>query len=191
MSPNRPADDDDYADYEEGCYCHIRPPCGYCTRAWDCDCEGNYSDGHAVGCPDAVDYTHPEERAATGDEVPTEPRQLATLGGTGARMAKRPAGLLSGSLVRATQAIAGENAPSPGYTWAECLCHEIDPSDTPCVTCFARFKPEPWVEVGERVTLHVGALKLSVEVTAVTSTGCTADGYQWVFTLQAEPAARG
>lgn len=35
--------------------------------------------------------------------------------------------------------IKRENKPDPGCEWAECLCREIDPSDTPCVTCEARF----------------------------------------------------
>ena len=35
--------------------------------------------------------------------------------------------------------IKRENKPEPGFEWAECLCREIDPSDTPCVTCEARF----------------------------------------------------
>ena len=56
--------------------------------------------------------------------------------------------LMSGSLVRATLAgqktqtrrpIKRENKPDPGCEWAECLCREIDPSDTPCCTCEARF----------------------------------------------------
>ena len=56
--------------------------------------------------------------------------------------------LMSGPLVRATLAglktqtrrpIKRENKPDPGFEWAECLCREIDPSDTPCVTCEARF----------------------------------------------------
>jgi hypothetical protein len=56
--------------------------------------------------------------------------------------------LMSGPLVRATLAgqktqtrrpIKRENKPDPGFEWAECLCREIDPSDTPCATCAARF----------------------------------------------------
>ena len=56
--------------------------------------------------------------------------------------------LMSGPLVRATLAglktqtrrpIKRENKPDPGFEWAECLCREIDPSDTPCCTCEARF----------------------------------------------------
>jgi len=35
--------------------------------------------------------------------------------------------------------IKRENKPDPGCEWAECLCREIDPSDTPCCTCAARF----------------------------------------------------
>ena len=66
--------------------------------------------------------------------------------------------LMSGPLVRATlegakpeyarsypaktqtrRPIRCENKPDPGFEWAECLCREIDPSDTPCATCAARF----------------------------------------------------
>lgn len=66
--------------------------------------------------------------------------------------------LMSGPLVRATlegakpeyaraypaktqtrRLIKRENKPDPGFEWAECLCREIDPSDTPCATCAARF----------------------------------------------------
>ena len=66
--------------------------------------------------------------------------------------------LMSGPLVRATlegakpeyarsypaktqtrRPIKRENKPDPGFEWAECLCREIDPSDTPCCTCEARF----------------------------------------------------
>lgn len=56
--------------------------------------------------------------------------------------------LMSGPLVRATLAglktqtrrpIKRENKPDPGFEWAECLCREIDPSDTPCATCAVRF----------------------------------------------------
>ena len=66
--------------------------------------------------------------------------------------------LMSGPLVRATlegakqeyarsypaktqtrRPIKRENKPDPGFEWAECLCREIDPSDTPCCTCAARF----------------------------------------------------
>ena len=66
--------------------------------------------------------------------------------------------LMSGPLVRATlegakpeyarsypaktqtrRPIKRENKPDPGLEWAECLCREIDPSDTPCATCAYRF----------------------------------------------------
>lgn len=64
--------------------------------------------------------------------------------------------LMSGPLVRATlEGAKPEYARSypaktqtrrpikrdimPGFPWPECLCREIDPSDTPCATCAARF----------------------------------------------------
>jgi hypothetical protein len=59
---------------------------------------------------------------------------------------------MSGPLVRAVLAgqktqtrrpIKRENKPDPGFEWAECLCREIDPSDTPCATCAARFPGLP------------------------------------------------
>lgn len=33
-----------------------------------------------------------------------------------------------------------EHESDPGYAWAECLCAEIDPEDTPCVVCDARYE---------------------------------------------------
>lgn len=44
-----------------------------------------------------------------------------------------------------------ENAPSPGREWAECLCREIDPADTPCVICDARFGASPYGDAGDRL----------------------------------------
>lgn len=69
-------------------------------------------------------------------------------GREGVEMGREIPILMSGPLVRATLAglktqtrrpIKRENKPDPGCEWAECLCREIDPSDTPCVTCEARF----------------------------------------------------
>lgn len=66
--------------------------------------------------------------------------------------------LMQGPLVRATLAglktqtrrpIKKEALPYTGYKWAECLCKEIDPSDTPCVTCAMRFPGIP--EAGDRL----------------------------------------
>jgi len=34
-----------------------------------------------------------------------------------------------------------EQDPEPGHSWRECLCHAIDPADTPCDVCHARFGP--------------------------------------------------
>jgi len=56
--------------------------------------------------------------------------------------------LMKGPLVRATlegrktqtrRPIKQEAQPDLGFEWAECLCREIDPSDTPCATCASRF----------------------------------------------------
>jgi len=74
-------------------------------------------------------------------------------------MRERPI-LFSGHLVRAILAgtktvtrrpVRRENKPAPGSTWAECLCREIDPSDTPCVVCDARFGACPFGETGDRL----------------------------------------
>ena len=65
--------------------------------------------------------------------------------------------LMQGPLVRATlegrktqtrRPVKNEALPYTGY-WAECLCKEIDPSDTPCVTCAMRFPGIP--EAGDRL----------------------------------------
>ncbi len=64
---------------------------------------------------------------------------------------------MQGPLVRATlegrktqtrRPVKNEALPYTGY-WAECLCKEIDPSDTPCVTCAMRFPGIP--EAGDRL----------------------------------------
>lgn len=49
-----------------------------------------------------------------------------------------------------TRRLVKEAEPDPGHSWRECLCREIDPSDTPCVVCDARF-PGCHYEVGEVV----------------------------------------
>lgn len=72
-------------------------------------------------------------------------------------MRERPL-LMKGPLVRATlegrktqtrRPVKTESLPDPGFVWAECLCREIDPSDTPCPTCLARFPGIP--EAGDRL----------------------------------------
>ena len=66
--------------------------------------------------------------------------------------------LMSGPLVRATlegrktqtrRPIKQEAQPDLGFEWSECLCREIDPNDTPCVTCSVRFPGIP--EAGDRM----------------------------------------
>ena len=47
--------------------------------------------------------------------------------------------VLSGQKTQTRRPIKRENKPDPGFEWAECLCREIDPSDTPCATCASRF----------------------------------------------------
>lgn len=46
---------------------------------------------------------------------------------------------LAGRKWETRRVIKHENAPDPGHTWRECLCREIDASDTPCDVCLARF----------------------------------------------------
>jgi len=42
-----------------------------------------------------------------------------------------------------------EAMPDPGHAWRECVCAEIDPSDTPCVVCEARFGESPFGAPGD------------------------------------------
>ena len=87
-------------------------------------------------------------------------------------MTDRPI-LFSGPMVRAildgrktqTRRVikwADLDEPQPGYSWADCLCPEIDPADTPCEICAARFGvryeagdllwvKETWAEVDGRI----------------------------------------
>jgi len=82
--------------------------------------------------------------------------------------------LMKGPLVRATlegrktqtrRPVKTESLPDPGFVWAECLCREIDPSDTPCLTCLARFPGIP--EAGDRLwvreTWGIGSRPCPVE----------------------------
>ena len=66
--------------------------------------------------------------------------------------------LMKGPLVRATlegrktqtrRPIKQEAQPDLGFEWSECLCREIDPNDTPCVTCSVRFPGIP--EAGDHL----------------------------------------
>ena len=50
-----------------------------------------------------------------------------------------------------------QNAPDPGFVWAECLCRDIHPSDTPCPTCAARFSPSPYGQPGDRLIVKEAA----------------------------------
>lgn len=51
---------------------------------------------------------------------------------------------------KAQRRVTSQRALDPGNVWAECLCREIDPSDTPCLTCEGRYKAAPW-QVGDRL----------------------------------------
>ena len=51
--------------------------------------------------------------------------------------------ILDGHKTQSRRPIKKEATPDVGFEWAECLCREIDPSDTPCVTCEARFPGLP------------------------------------------------
>jgi hypothetical protein len=59
--------------------------------------------------------------------------------------------ILAGTKTQTRRVVKREHAPSPGYSWAECLCREIDPSDTPCVVCEARFGASPYGAPGDRL----------------------------------------
>jgi hypothetical protein len=47
--------------------------------------------------------------------------------------------ILDGHKTQSRRPIKKEATPDVGFEWAECLCREIDPSDTPCATCASRF----------------------------------------------------
>lgn len=51
--------------------------------------------------------------------------------------------VLSGQKTQTRRPIRRENKPDRGFAWRECLCREIDPSDTPCPMCDARFPEIP------------------------------------------------
>lgn len=51
--------------------------------------------------------------------------------------------VLSGRKTQTRRPIKRENKPDRGFAWRECLCREIDPSDTPCPMCDARFPEIP------------------------------------------------
>jgi hypothetical protein len=57
--------------------------------------------------------------------------------------------LLAGTKTQTRRTVKRENAPSPGYSWAECMCAEIDPADVPCVVCDSRFGACPYGEAGD------------------------------------------
>jgi hypothetical protein len=47
--------------------------------------------------------------------------------------------ILRGDKTQTRRVVKRENAPDPGHVWRPCLCRELDPSDTPCDVCTARF----------------------------------------------------
>ncbi len=59
--------------------------------------------------------------------------------------------ILDGSKTVTRRVIKRENAPDHGNVWQDCDCHDIDPSDTPCEVCVARFGPSPYGDAGDRL----------------------------------------
>lgn len=59
--------------------------------------------------------------------------------------------ILAGTKTVTRRPVRRENEPDPGKVWDECLCREIDPSDTPCVVCDARFGACPFGAPGDRL----------------------------------------
>jgi hypothetical protein len=57
---------------------------------------------------------------------------------------------LAGRKTQTRRVIKSEDDPDPGYVWSECLCREIDPSDTPCCVCECRFSA-PYARPGDVV----------------------------------------
>jgi hypothetical protein len=51
--------------------------------------------------------------------------------------------ILDGRKAVTRRLVAGERQPEPLHAWQDCDCREIDPSDTPCVVCLARFERCP------------------------------------------------
>lgn len=47
--------------------------------------------------------------------------------------------ILDGRKTQTRRVVKHESQPETGAIWRECVCREIDPSDTPCVVCEARF----------------------------------------------------
>ncbi len=73
-----------------------------------------------------------------GREIPilmSGPLVRATLAGQKTQT-RRPIKRENGALLAALRLIRDLD---PEFEWAECLCREIDPSDTPCATCASRF----------------------------------------------------
>lgn len=59
--------------------------------------------------------------------------------------------ILDGTKTQTRRPIKREAKPAPGMVWDYCLCREIDPSDTPCMVCEARFGDCPYGRPGDRL----------------------------------------
>ena len=73
--------------------------------------------------------------------------------------------LISGRKTVTRRIVKRDHPPDPGHVWRACDCREIDPSDTPCMTCSSRFRPEPclpgyrlWVREAWRTEARFDAL---------------------------------
>lgn len=51
-------------------------------------------------------------------------------------------------------------APRRGSEWQECDCYDIDPSDTPCVVCGARWGLSPHGDAGNVLLVRHGGLHI-------------------------------
>ena len=101
--------------------------------------------------------------------------------------------IMKGPLVRATLAglktqtrrpVKNEALPYTGY-WAGCLCKEIDPSDTPCVTCAMRFPGIP--EAGDRLWVRETWCLASAESETTPPDLRPMRGSRWCYYYATEP----
>ena len=93
---------------------------------------------------------------------------------------------LAGRKTQTRRVIKSEDDPAPGYVWGECICREIDPSDTPCCVCECRFSapyalPGDVVWVREALVLGSrGKWHYEADGTRVKVAKCSADdAFAW------------
>lgn len=59
--------------------------------------------------------------------------------------------LLKGEKTQTRRIIKRENKPAAGNQWRDCVCADLDPRDTPCVVCEARFGEPRYGPPGDRL----------------------------------------